>query len=169
PFPGRAALWLSPSEAGAPSQPAAPRGLGLWGRGNGAPSCWAALPAGSGVPTSPPQDWDSHGSAVAIQAWWWGQLVCWGLEVAPRSTCHIQAWWHRAVTRQPEEQRLRALVAYVRWDRASDLLQAHARTRQARDEDWHCQEAAHTIQARWHRCRECGRPASPPVGCSRPC
>uniref|UniRef100_A0A663MF62 Uncharacterized protein n=1 Tax=Athene cunicularia TaxID=194338 RepID=A0A663MF62_ATHCN len=109
--------------------------------------------------------------AVAIKAWWWGQLVCQGLEVAPHSACHIQ-------------QRLRVLVAYVRQERASVLLQAHTRTWQARDQDWHCREAAHTIQAwrhgqsrgtarghrcPWSRCQECGRPASPLAGCSRPC
>lgn len=96
-------------------------------------------------------DQDSHGAAVAIQAWWRGQLVRRALEVAAHSACRIQAWWHRAVARQREERRLRALAAYVRQERASVLLQAHARTWQARDQYRRWQEAARTIQARWRQ------------------
>ncbi|KAM6248046.1 uncharacterized protein M6G45_010088 [Spheniscus humboldti] len=96
-------------------------------------------------------DQDSHGMAVAIQAWWRGQLVRRALEVAARSACRIQAWWHCAVTHRREERRLQALAAYVRWERASVLLQAHARMWQARDQYRRCREAARTIQAHWRR------------------
>ncbi|XP_009458894.1 PREDICTED: IQ domain-containing protein F1-like [Nipponia nippon] len=108
----------------------------------------AAAPASA---TLARRDWDSHGAAVAIQAWWRGQLVRRALEVATRSACCIQAWWHRAVARLREEQRLQALAAYVRWERASVLLQAHARMWQARDRYRRCQEAARTIQAHWRQ------------------
>ncbi|KAF1619644.1 IQ domain-containing protein F1, partial [Eudyptes chrysolophus] len=78
-------------------------------------------------------------------------LVRRALEVAARSACRIQAWWHCAVTRRREERRLQALAAYVRWERASVLLQAHARMWQARDQYRRCREAARTIQAHWRR------------------
>lgn len=96
-------------------------------------------------------DRDSHGAAVAIQAWWRGQLVRRALAVAARSACHIQAWWHRTITRRREERRLWALAAYVRQERASVLLQAHTRMWQARDRYRRCREAARTIQACWRR------------------
>uniref|UniRef100_A0A663F6S6 IQ motif containing F6 n=1 Tax=Aquila chrysaetos chrysaetos TaxID=223781 RepID=A0A663F6S6_AQUCH len=96
-------------------------------------------------------DRDGHGAAVAIQAWWRGQLVRRALEVAAHSACRIQAWWHRAVARQREERRLRALAAYVRQEKAGVLLQARARTWRARDQYRRCREAARTIQARWRQ------------------
>nr|XP_009511555.1 PREDICTED: IQ domain-containing protein F6 [Phalacrocorax carbo] len=49
------------------------------------------------------------------------------------------------------DQRLQALAAYVRWERASVLLQAHAKTWQARDRYQCHREAARTIQAHWRR------------------
>nr|XP_021152125.1 IQ domain-containing protein F5-like [Columba livia] len=87
---------------------------------------------------------DSHGAAVTIQAWWRGQLVRRALEVANGSAHRIQAWWHRAVSRQREEQRRRALAAYVRREKAIVLLQACTRMWQGRGGD-------RTIQTQWRR------------------
>lgn len=94
---------------------------------------------------------DSHGAAVTIQAWWRGQLVRRALEVANGSAHRIQAWWHRAVSRQREEQRRRALAAYVRREKAIVLLQACTRMWQARERYRRCREAACTIQTQWRR------------------
>uniref|UniRef100_A0A672U2J0 IQ motif containing F6 n=1 Tax=Strigops habroptila TaxID=2489341 RepID=A0A672U2J0_STRHB len=97
------------------------------------------------------RDQDIHGAAMAIQAWWRGQLVRRTLEVATRSACLIQTWWHCVITHRREEQRLRALAEYVRQEKASVLLQAYARMWQARVRYQRCREAARTIQTHWRR------------------
>uniref|UniRef100_A0A8C3C0Y4 IQ motif containing F6 n=1 Tax=Cairina moschata TaxID=8855 RepID=A0A8C3C0Y4_CAIMO len=100
-------------------------------------------------------------AAVAIQAWWRGQLVRRALQVADASARRIQAWWQKVASQKKEQQRLKVLVDYVRTERASVLLQAQMRAWAARARYKRCQEAARTIQTRWrqHARRQEGLPA----------
>nr|XP_009671375.1 PREDICTED: IQ domain-containing protein F2-like [Struthio camelus australis] len=99
-------------------------------------------------------------AAVAIQAWWRGQLVRRALWQAMNSVLSIQAWWRRTIARQQEERRLQALSAYLRLERASVILQAHARMWKARTQYKKYQKAVHTIQNGWGKSTEPGALAS---------
>lgn len=90
-------------------------------------------------------------AAVAIQAWWRGQLVRRALQVADASARRIQAWWQKVASQKKEQQRLKVLVDYVRTERASVLLQAQMRAWAARARYKRCQEAARTIQTHWRQ------------------
>ncbi|XP_072203561.1 IQ domain-containing protein F6 [Excalfactoria chinensis] len=88
-------------------------------------------------------------AAVAIQAWWRGQLVRRALLVAASSARRIQGWWRRVDSQRKEQQRLWVLAEYIRMERAIVLLQAQTRAWVMRTEYKRCQEAARTIQSCW--------------------
>ncbi|XP_052534762.1 IQ domain-containing protein F6 isoform X1 [Tympanuchus pallidicinctus] len=88
-------------------------------------------------------------AAMAIQAWWRGQLVRRALLVAASSAQRIQGWWRRVGSQRREQQRLWVLAEYIKLERAIVLLQAQVRAWVMRTEYKRCQEAARTIQTCW--------------------
>uniref|UniRef100_A0A8C2YAM6 IQ motif containing F6 n=2 Tax=Coturnix japonica TaxID=93934 RepID=A0A8C2YAM6_COTJA len=90
-------------------------------------------------------------AAIAIQAWWRGQLVRRSLLVAAINARRIQDWWRRVNSQRKEQQRMWALAEYIRMERAIVLLQAQARAWAIRTEYKRCREAARTIQTYWRK------------------
>uniref|UniRef100_A0A8C9FPS2 IQ motif containing F6 n=1 Tax=Pavo cristatus TaxID=9049 RepID=A0A8C9FPS2_PAVCR len=88
-------------------------------------------------------------AAMAIQAWWRGQLVRRALLVAASSARRIQGWWRRVGSQRREQHRLWVLAEYIKLERAIVLLQAQARAWVMRTEYKRCREAARTIQTCW--------------------
>lgn len=97
---------------------------------------------------SPQMDPDTA-AAMAIQAWWRGQLVRRALLVAASSARRIQGWWRRVGSQRREQQRLWVLAEYIKLERAVVLLQAQVRAWVMRTEYKRCREAARTIQTCW--------------------
>ncbi|XP_066472951.1 IQ domain-containing protein F6 [Tiliqua scincoides] len=88
-------------------------------------------------------------SAISVQKWWRGQLVRRSLRHANTCALVIQRWWRHTINRLRNERRVKALVMYVRPEKAAVLVQSVCRMWLARTRYKRYQRAALVIQQNW--------------------